>query len=96
MFALGGVQPTIKLAAFKGLPVTKAVGILWVVSWVVVEVLGLLAKDVGIGPGGGGSADASSTSDSRRIETNQTRSSRKTQRYSIVHFRDDEVDDSLH
>jgi hypothetical protein len=49
MFALGGAQPAIKLAAFKGLPVTKAVGMTWTVSWVVLEMLGLLARDVDFG-----------------------------------------------
>jgi hypothetical protein len=54
MFALGGAQPAIKLAAFKGLPVTKAVGMTWTVSWVVLETLGWLARDVDFGPGGEG------------------------------------------
>lgn len=32
MFALGGVQPTIKLSAFKDLPFTQAIGVVWVLS----------------------------------------------------------------
>lgn len=55
MFALGGAQPAIKLAAFKGLPVTKAVSMIWTVSWVTLEILGLLARDVDFGPEGEGS-----------------------------------------
>ncbi len=54
MFALGGAQPAIKLAAFRGLPVMKAVGMTWTVSWVVLEILGLLARDVGFGTEGEG------------------------------------------
>jgi hypothetical protein len=54
MFALGGVQPAIKLAAFRGLPVTKAVGMTWTVSWVVLEILGFLARDVNFLHGGEG------------------------------------------
>ena len=49
MFTLAGAQPAIKLAAFKGLPIAKAVGIIWVISWMVVEVLALLARDVEFG-----------------------------------------------
>jgi hypothetical protein len=49
MFALGGVQPAIKLAAFKGTPGAKAVGMVWVVSWGVIEILSLVAGDVDFG-----------------------------------------------
>lgn len=55
MFALGGVQPAVKLAAFSGMPGTKAIGLTWVVSWVVVEILGSLARDIDFGPDGNGS-----------------------------------------
>ncbi len=54
MFALGGAQPAIKLAVFRGLPVTKAVGMTWTISWVVLEILGFLARDVDFGPEGEG------------------------------------------
>jgi hypothetical protein len=43
MFALGGAPAAVKLAAFKGVPFTKAVGMIWVISWVVVEILSLLS-----------------------------------------------------
>lgn len=46
MFALGGVQPMIKLLAFRGLPFTKTVGVIWVLSWFVIELLSLLSRQV--------------------------------------------------
>lgn len=32
MFVLGVVLPAIKLASFKGLPMTKTIGMIWIVS----------------------------------------------------------------
>jgi hypothetical protein len=45
----------VKLAAFKGTPGTKVVGMVWVESWVMIEILVLLARDLDSGPEGEGS-----------------------------------------
>lgn len=50
MFTLGVAQPAIKLASFKGLPLTKAFGMMWLTSWIVIEVLALMASELDLGP----------------------------------------------
>jgi hypothetical protein len=48
-FLLGVIQPAIKLASFNGVSFSHAFGFMWLGSWVVIEIVALLAREVDVG-----------------------------------------------